>query len=203
MQNQSRGQYFPEQSAGTSGAWNQGRFSAQPEATGQQVFGQYAANEEVNEIEFMCDDGEPLQLVKFDRNTGEFNIEAKAAQVLSAVQGNVGFCSLAGKYRTGKSFLLNQLLCLKGQGVCSTYQFKVNPTVTACTEGIWIWSKPVFNTNENVNIFFLDTEGLDSVDGNPDHDAKIFALALLMSSYFMFNRYAQTQQCWCYRRELY
>jgi hypothetical protein len=66
-------------------------------------------------------------------------------------------------------------------------QFRVNPTVNACTEGIWIWSKPVYNTNENLSIFFLDTEGLDSVEGNSDHDSKIFALAMLMSSYFMFN----------------
>ena len=73
--------------------------------------------EEVNEIEFLCDDGEPLQLVKFDRNTGQFTLEPEAVKMLSAVSGNVGFCSLAGKYRTGKSFLLNQLLCLKGPGV--------------------------------------------------------------------------------------
>ena len=198
MHNQPRGQFFPDQSAGNAGAWSQQRPSGYPDQVNQQDAGPNHHTEEVNEIEFMCDDGEPLQLVKFDRNTGEFTIEAKAAQVLSAVQGNVGFCSLAGKYRTGKSFLLNQLLCLKGPGVLSSHQFKVNPTVTACTEGIWIWSKPVYNTNENVNIFFLDTEGLDSVEGNPDHDAKIFALALLMSSYFMFNRYTQTHQRWCY-----
>jgi hypothetical protein len=59
--------------------------------------------------------------------------------------------------------------------------------VKACTEGIWIWSRPIFNNVENVNIFFLDTEGLDSVEGNQQHDAKLFALAVLMSSYFMFN----------------
>jgi GTPase Era involved in 16S rRNA processing len=37
--------------------------------------------------------------------------------VLNEYKGNVGFCSLAGKYRTGKSFLLNKLLGLRGKGV--------------------------------------------------------------------------------------
>jgi GTPase Era involved in 16S rRNA processing len=38
-------------------------------------------------------------------------------QLLRGVKGSVGFCSLAGKYRTGKSFLLNKLLGLEGSGV--------------------------------------------------------------------------------------
>lgn len=63
----------------------------------------------------------------------------------------------------------------------------MDPTVKACTEGIWLWSKPVYNNNENTYIFFMDTEGLDSVEGHGDHDSKIFALAMLLSSYFMFN----------------
>ena len=36
---------------------------------------------------------------------------------LSAFDGNVAFVTVAGKYRTGKSFLLNKILGLKGQGV--------------------------------------------------------------------------------------
>lgn len=38
-------------------------------------------------------------------------------QMLLEYSGNVGFVSLAGKYRTGKSFLLNKLLGLKKTGV--------------------------------------------------------------------------------------
>jgi hypothetical protein len=43
-----------------------------------------------------------------------------------------------GRYRTGKSFLLN---CLLGR---PTAGFTVGPTVEACTKGIWMWSTCVF-----------------------------------------------------------
>jgi hypothetical protein len=36
-------------------------------------------------------------------------------------------------------------------------------------------------------IFFMDTEGTESTNRNQDHDAKVFALALLLSSVFIFN----------------
>ena len=61
--------------------------------------------------------------------------------------------------------------------------------MNACTEGIWLWSRPIFNERDNLNIFFLDTEGLDSVESSSQQDAKLFALSVLLSSYFMFNSY--------------
>lgn len=36
-------------------------------------------------------------------------------------------------------------------------------------------------------IFFLDTEGLDSIDRDSNADSKLFALSVLLSSYFIFN----------------
>jgi hypothetical protein len=134
----------------------------------------------IPEIVFECDDGEPLQLIRVLDN-GQFELIEETAQKILEVNGNVGFCCLAGKYRTGKSFLLNRLLNLKGSG------FKVSKYVNACTEGIWVWSKPILNERENLHIFFLDTEGLDSTDSNSNRDSKLFALAVIMSSYFMFN----------------
>lgn len=38
-----------------------------------------------------------------------------------------------------------------------------------------------------VNLLIIDTEGIGSLDADADHDAKIFALALLLSSYFIYN----------------
>jgi len=77
---------------------------------------------------------------------------------------------------------MNKLLSLKG-----TNGFKVSPSVNACTKGLWIWSKPVFNEKETLNIFFMDTEGLDSVDRTGVLDTKLFTLSVLLSSYFIFN----------------
>lgn len=137
--------------------------------------------ESIPDIHFDCQDGRPLQLIKVDKQTSKFSLVKETAQELSGYVGNVGFCCLAGKYRGGKSFLLNRLLDLKGDG------FRVSPTVNACTEGIWVWSKPVFNQKENCHIFFMDTEGLASVDSDPNRDARLFAMAVILSSYFMFN----------------
>jgi len=75
---------------------------------------------------------------------------------LEMYKGNVSFVSIAGMFRTGKSFLINKLLNLKGRG------FKVAPTVDTCTKGLWIWSCPVYNERENMYIFFLDCEGSGS-----------------------------------------
>lgn len=48
-----------------------------------------------------------------------------------------------------------------------------------------MWSKPL--KNKDLNIFLIDTEGAESTDRNQNHDAKIFALAILISSYFIYN----------------
>lgn len=66
-------------------------------------------------------------------------------------------------------------------------QFAVDPSVDACTQGIWMWTKPVYIEKDNMHVFFLDTEGTESTDRDQTHDAKLFTLAILMSSYFMFN----------------
>jgi len=70
---------------------------------------------------------------------------------------NIGFVIIAGKYRDGKSTLLNRLLSLKGKG------FKTGDGVKTCTKGIWVWTKPVFSKKENMYIYFVDSEGLGAV----------------------------------------
>ena len=112
---------YPPEDSRTQYASGSNGYNAGPSQYQQQG----VLQDEANDIEFMCDDGKPLQLVKFDKKSGKFTVEAEAAALLNEVKGNVGFCALAGKYRTGKSFLLNQLLCLKGQGVDSGFSSQV------------------------------------------------------------------------------
>ena len=50
-----------------------------------------------------------------------------------------------------------------------------------------MWSKPIYNDKENLYIFFQDTEGLSSIESDPTRDIKLFSLAVILSSYFMFN----------------
>lgn len=88
-------------------------------------------------------------------------------------------------YRTGKSYLLNQMLLNRSKG------FSVGPTVNPCTKGLWIWNKPILgldnNSNTKIPIFLIDTEGFGAFDEDQNHDIKIFTLAILLSSYFIYN----------------
>lgn len=66
--------------------------------------------------------------------------------------------------------------------------FKVSSSTNACTKGLWIWTKPIYNEWENLNIFFVDCEGLSSVDSNQTMDHWLFTLTVLISSYFIYNQ---------------
>lgn len=50
-----------------------------------------------------------------------------------------------------------------------------------------MWSKPVYNDRLNNYLFFIDTEGSQSLTKNVENDTKIFVLATLISSFLMFN----------------
>lgn len=50
-----------------------------------------------------------------------------------------------------------------------------------------MWSRPLVETTSNTCVFFLDSEGANSLEKDSKHDAKVFALSLLLSSLFMFN----------------
>ena len=54
-------------------------------------------------------------------------------------------------------------------------------------KGIWLWSVPKYDEDKNINTFFVDTEGLGSTNRSSTHDSRIFALALLLSSFFVYN----------------
>lgn len=61
-------------------------------------------------------EGRPIQLIRI-RPTGKIEINNEALDIIASYNQPVGFVSLVGKTRTGKSCLLNRLLNIKGQGV--------------------------------------------------------------------------------------
>ena len=75
----------------------------------------------------------PIQLIKI-KPSGDMELDEAALDLINSYNKPVGFVCVAGKFRTGKSFLLNKLLGLKGKGVNKIIiQFKVDPATNACT----------------------------------------------------------------------
>jgi hypothetical protein len=113
-----------------------------------------------------------------------FSVNADAATFLEQLGDTpLGVVALAGPYRNGKSFLLNRVLLQHAPGD----GFQVGQTVNACTKGLHISTKLLQPERSNYQVLVVDTEGLGAVSATDTHDARIFSLALLLSSMFLYN----------------
>ncbi|XP_004841367.1 guanylate-binding protein 5 [Heterocephalus glaber] len=121
---------------------------------------------------------EPLCLIE---NTEEkLVVKQEALKILSAITQPVVVVAIVGLYRTGKSYLMNKLAG-KEKG------FSVGSTLQAHTKGIWMWCVPHPEKPDHT-LVLLDTEGLGDIEKVDDtNDAQIFALAILLSSTFVYN----------------
>lgn len=53
-----------------------------------------------------------------------------------------------------------------------------------------MWATPLIGfteEGERINVIVVDTEGIGGLDEDANHDNRIFALALLLSSFFIYN----------------
>lgn len=127
---------------------------------------------------------EAIPLITFSTTEKKFYINEDAETILKKVEGPIGVISVAGMYRTGKSYLLNRMLLNRSAG------FSVGPSINPCTKGLWIWSKPISGHSPDgtpLNVLIIDTEGIGATGEDQNYDSKIFTLGLLLSSYFVFN----------------
>jgi hypothetical protein len=127
-----------------------------------------------------------VQFIRIAHNS--FQVTDEAMKILSRMPKGVPICvlSVAGVMRSGKSFLLNTLLNrLDGTG------FAVSPMVDPCTLGLWMWDTPIefrhFGLDGPGYVIIVDTEGLYSFTASATRDAYIMALAVLLSSVFVYN----------------
>ena len=72
------------------------------------------------------------------RTRRSWTLQPEGLDVLRGVRGAVAPVVVIGPYRSGKSFLLNQLL-----GVACGAGFGVGHTRRTETKGVWVWSEPV------------------------------------------------------------
>ncbi|XP_009423097.1 guanylate-binding protein 3 isoform X3 [Pan troglodytes] len=120
----------------------------------------------------------PMCLI--ENTNRELVANPEALKILSAITQPVVVVAIVGLYRTGKSYLMNKLAG-KNKG------FSLGSTVKSHTKGIWMWCVPHPKKPEHT-LVLLDTEGLGDVKkGDNQNDSWIFALAVLLSSTFVYN----------------
>ncbi len=113
--------------------------------------------------------------------SGNYSVTEEAVEFLSSLSNKpLGVITIAGKYRTGKSLFLNRVLLQKRNA------FNIGSSVNACTKGIWLYTEPI-KTPEGLDVLVLDSEGIGSLDADATHDSRVFALAILLSSLFIYN----------------
>lgn len=120
----------------------------------------------------------PICLV--ENNNEQLSVNQKALQILDKISQPVVVVAIVGLYRTGKSYLMNRLAGQKDG-------FPLGSTVQSKTKGIWMWCVP-HPSKPSHTLVLLDTEGLGDVEkGDTKNDSWIFALAVLLSSSFVYN----------------
>lgn len=120
----------------------------------------------------------PVQIVRPD-GRGGLEVVESGLQFLNELVGGYEVVGVLGTFHTGKSFLLNQMMGRMGG-------FETGPTVRPTTEGLWVWGMPL-SAGAGMNVLLLDTEGLAAPGNTPDYDAKIFAVATLLSTHIIYN----------------
>ncbi|XP_038180259.1 guanylate-binding protein 6-like isoform X3 [Arvicola amphibius] len=120
----------------------------------------------------------PICLV--ENHKDQLSVNQTAIDILNNISQPVVVVAIVGLYRTGKSYLMNRLAG-QNQG------FPLGSTVQSETKGIWMWCVP-HPSKPNHTLVLLDTEGLGDVEkGDSKNDSWIFALAVLLSSTFVYN----------------
>ncbi|ESQ38832.1 hypothetical protein EUTSA_v10022496mg [Eutrema salsugineum] len=125
--------------------------------------------------------GRAVQLVYVDEN-GKLKTDPEAIGALQKLKGPVAVVSLYGKALRGKSFIWNQL-------VSRSIGFEVQTLHRPCAGDIWMWIEPVKRIAEDgteYSLVLLDVEGADSNGVLAIRNSQIFALAILLSSVFIY-----------------
>ncbi|XP_047954261.1 guanylate-binding protein 4-like isoform X3 [Salvia hispanica] len=123
-------------------------------------------------------------IIEPDPGHTKLRLSREGLEAIEQITTPIAAVAVIGPYRSGKSFLLNQLLslsCYEGFGVGHMRDTK--------TKGIWVWGSPVEVDINGVktSVFYLDTEGFESVGRSNVYDDRIFALATVMSSVLIYN----------------
>lgn len=130
------------------------------------------------------DFNQAFPIIEPDPGHTKLRLSNEGLEAIRRITNPIAAVAVIGPYRSGKSFLLNQLLslsCYEGFGVGHMRDTK--------TKGIWVWGTPVEMDINGVktSVFYLDTEGFESIGKSNVYDDRIFALATVLSSVLIYN----------------
>lgn len=112
---------------------------------------------------------EPVRLIYLDEADQQFKTNPAGLDVIRKLRGNgrneeqpgISIVSVNGVQRTGKSYLLNQLVKMISDGEQlgvekakqapqdGEKQFEISSKTQSCTQGIWLWGQPIFIAERN------------------------------------------------------
>lgn len=121
-----------------------------------------------------------LQLLRLTQDKRQL-INKVALRLLAGIDKNIAIISVAGPYRTGKSYLLNRF-------AGKQYGFDLGATTNPCTNGLWIWGEPI-PLNDETSVILLDTEGLNSYNRDENQDMVLFCITAMLSSTMLYNNF--------------
>eukprot|EP01116_Phalansterium_solitarium_P017223 TRINITY_DN4181_c0_g1_i1.p2 TRINITY_DN4181_c0_g1~~TRINITY_DN4181_c0_g1_i1.p2 ORF type:complete len:835 (+),score=350.23 TRINITY_DN4181_c0_g1_i1:178-2682(+) len=122
---------------------------------------------------------EPFQIVRPNPDHSKLELIPAALERLHQFKGPISVIGVVGPYHSGKSFLLNTL-------TEKTAGFKVGSSTRPETYGVWVLPTNLTATDGS-RVLLLDTEGFFGSDASEAYDAKVFAVAALLSSHLVFN----------------
>lgn len=132
--------------------------------------------------------GRPLPIVlPSPTDPTKLTLQHEGLNALRLIAGPIAPVVVIGPYRSGKSFLLNQLL-----GVPCDEGFGVGHTRKTETKGVWIWSEPtlvpgVGPGDPPTSVVYVDTEGFEATGASDAYDDRIFALSSIVASVLVYN----------------
>lgn len=118
----------------------------------------------------------PISFISVSQSSMAITTEARAL-LQSLTEKELVVVGIVGKYRSGKSFLLNRLLA-QSKG------FDVSSSSSGCTRGVWLWGS---HLSDGRVLLLLDTEGLSDPENENQADTSLFVLTILLSSLFILN----------------
>jgi len=125
----------------------------------------------------------PSHLLRPDESHSLHIVPATVSK-LAEIKGPVVIVTICGTQRGGKSTLLNLLRNRTTGG------FGVGHAMDPQTTGLWVWDRK-HPRNPDLTILLVDSEGLDAPHVPAHYNWTLSAIALLISSYFIYQTTGQ------------